>query len=184
MKTSIISPLLLLLWGQPDQVTLEIKILIFYLCSAWYRRDSEIHSRTFPCNISAPFRALLALSFAMLFSAHPPKHPTFWELSLLPSTRTAHSHHSQSFRHRSLLAAQEDGRQTPESIQLPQKQAPSLWELERGTERFGLLILSPRGAKPEFRELEVREQADICSERAARGGGPPAPSCLRGTYRP
>ena len=109
----------------------------------------------------------------MLFSAHPPKHPTFWKLSSTFQHQPAHSHHSQSFRHCSLLAAQEDWRQTPENIQLPQQQAPSLWELERGTEHDsphrGLLILSPRGAKLEFRELEVREQADVCSERWCEG---------------
>lgn len=78
--------------------------------------------------------------------------------------------------------------QAPQSIQLPQKQAPSWWELERGTEEDGP---TPRALNPfaersqeEFRELEVGEQADVCSERAARGGGPPAPSCLQGLTGP
>lgn len=41
-----------------------------------------------------------------------------------------------SFRQQSLLAAQ-DWRQMPKSIQLLQKQTPSLWEPERGTECNG-----------------------------------------------
>lgn len=39
VKASIISSLLLFLWGLPDQITLKIKIQIFYLCSVWHRRD-------------------------------------------------------------------------------------------------------------------------------------------------